>query len=54
MMLNRISGFSRYRILIKGKDLAKMLIEINNVVEKYLNNKNVSVIKVDVNPLYLE
>lgn len=52
--LAKIKKQHRYRILIMDKDLLMMLKDIQVVVDKYLSNKNMSHLKVDVDPLYLE
>ena len=52
--LAKIKKQLRYRILIMDKDLKSMLNDIHEIVDKYLKLRNMSHIKVDVNPLYLE
>ena len=52
--LPKIKKQLRYRILIMDKDLLSMLKDVQGIIDKYLNNKNMSHIKVDVDPLYLE
>ena len=44
----------RYRILLLDKDLLKMLDSIHQIVDEYLNKSNMSHLKIDVDPLYLE
>ena len=39
---------------VTDKDLLGMLKDITSIIDKYLANKNMSNIKVDIDPLYLE
>lgn len=43
----------RYRILISAKDLISLLHNLHIIVDEYLSLKNMSHIKVDIDPLYL-
>jgi len=52
--LAKIKRQNRTRILICDKDLVNMLKDIHVIIDEYLNKKNVSTIKVDIDPLYLE
>lgn len=52
--INKIKGYERYRIMFKEKDLYKLIKVITNVINLYNQNKNMSTIKVDIDPLYLE
>ena len=52
--LTKIKKQHRYRILIIDKDLLQMLKGLDIIIEEYLSNKNVSHLKIDVDPLYLE
>ena len=53
-MLQKLKKQERYRILVIDKDLIKMLKAIHELIDKYLKKSNMSHIKVDVDPLYLE
>ncbi|MBQ1533958.1 MAG: primosomal protein N' [Erysipelotrichaceae bacterium] len=44
----------RKRILIMDKDLIGMLKDLHQIIDRYLKRNNVSRIKVDIDPLYLE
>lgn len=44
----------RYRILLLDKDILKMLDSVHEIADDYLSQKNMSRLKVDVDPLYLE
>ena len=44
----------RRRILIMDKDLISMLKDLQKIIDRYLKKNNVSRIKVDIDPLYLE
>lgn len=52
--LGKIKGMQRYRILLKDKNLISLLNDVSKVVQNYINAKNVSNLKVDVDPLYIE
>jgi len=52
--LAKIKKQNRVRILVTDKDLVNMLKDIHVIIDKYLNQKGVSNIKVDIDPLYLE
>lgn len=52
--LNKIQKQLRYRILIMGKDLPQMLKDVQKTIDLYLRNRNLSHLKADVDPLYLE
>ncbi len=45
---------ARYRILIMGKNLRNMLDEMQKIIDGYISEKNLSHIKIDIDPLYLE
>ena len=44
----------RVRILLLEKDLVKLLNYLRSLTDNYLSHKNVSNIKIDIDPLYLE
>ncbi|MBQ0036530.1 MAG: primosomal protein N' [Firmicutes bacterium] len=44
----------RCRILLIDKDLISLLNDVTSVINKYLQLKNVSSVKVDIDPLFLE
>ena len=50
----RIKKQFRKRILIMDKDLIGMLKDLHKIIDRYLKRNNVSRIKVDIDPLYLE
>ncbi len=50
----RIKKQFRKRILIMDKDLIGMLKDLHQIIDRYLKRNNVSRIKVDIDPLYLE
>ena len=52
--LNKIQKQLRYRILIMGKDLPQMLKDVQGIIDLYLQQRNLSHLKADVDPLYLE
>ena len=52
--LTKIKRQHRYRILILDKDLLKLLQNLHIIIDEYLKQKNMSHIKVDIDPLYLE
>ena len=52
--LPKIQKQHRYRILLLDKDLIKILDSVHEVVDEYLSGSNMSRLKVDVDPLYLE
>lgn len=52
--LPKIKKQMRYRILLIDKDMLKLLQQLHIIIDEYLNNKNLSHIKVDIDPLYLE
>lgn len=52
--LNKIKKQLRYRILLMDKDLINMLRDTTSIINDYLKEKNMSHLKVDVDPLYLE
>jgi primosomal protein N' (replication factor Y) (superfamily II helicase) len=52
--LIRIKDTYRYRILIKGKNLEQMKIEVGSVVKKITQQSGCPQVKVDVNPMILE
>lgn len=53
-LLQKLKKQKRYRILIIDKDLISMLNAMHEIVNEYLKKRNMSHIKVDVDPLYLE
>ncbi len=53
VQLSKIQRKERYRILISGKDLIPLLNNLHIIIDEYLKNKNMSHIKVDIDPLYL-
>ena len=44
----------RGRILLIDKDMLKLLQQLHIIIDEYISSKNVSHIKVDIDPLYLE
>ncbi len=52
--LPKIQRQHRYRILILDKDLIDMLDRTHQIVDEYLSRPNMSHLKVDIDPLYLE
>ena len=52
--LPKIQKQHRYRILIMDKDLLNMIKEIHVIIDSYLKKKNMSHVKIDVDPIYLE
>ena len=52
--LPKLKKNNRYRILITDKDLLAMLKQVSSIIDEYLKNKNMSTIKVDIDPLYLD
>ncbi len=44
----------RYRILIMGKEIRKMLEDIQKIVDLYIGENRLSHIKIDIDPFYLE
>ena len=52
--LPKIKKQFRRRILIMDKDLIGMLKDLHQILNKYLEKTNMSRIKIDVDPLYLE
>ncbi|MBQ6559575.1 MAG: primosomal protein N' [Erysipelotrichaceae bacterium] len=44
----------RYRILIMGKNIRDMLNDMQMIVDRYIAENNLSHIKIDIDPLYLE
>ena len=52
--LPKISKQHRYRVLFVEKDMFKLLEQLHIIIDRYYSNKNISQIKVDINPLYLE
>ena len=52
--LNRLQKLNRCRILVMDKDLNKMLKDLTIYINEYINERNHSRIKVDIDPLYLE
>lgn len=52
--LPKLKSNYRCRILLIDKDLISLLNDVTTVINKYLQIKNVSSVKVDIDPLYLE
>lgn len=52
--LPRIQGQHRCRILLSGKSIREILDLLHGLIDDYLDQKNLSRIKIDVDPLYLE
>ena len=52
--LGRHQKHFRYRVLIMDKDLLGMLRSLQKIVDEYISLSNVSRIRVDIDPLYLE
>ena len=52
--LGKIKGYHRYRFLIKDKNIINLLNDISKIVDDYTKQKNLSSIKIDIDPLYLE
>ncbi|MBQ6334709.1 MAG: primosomal protein N' [Erysipelotrichaceae bacterium] len=52
--LGRIKKQYRYRILLMDKDLLGMLKKLQEIINGYISLSNVSRVKIDVDPLYLE
>lgn len=52
--LGKVKKQLRCRILIMGKDLLAMLKSTHEVIDAYIAKRNVSRVKIDVDPLYLE
>ena len=52
--LAKIQRQHRYRLLLLDKDIIKLLDATHLIVNEYLENKNMSHIKIDVDPLYIE
>ncbi len=44
----------RYRILLMDRDLLSMLKQMQEIIHQYISEKNMSRVKIDVDPLYLE
>ena len=52
--LAKLQRQHRYRLLLLDKDIIKLLDGTHLIVNEYLENKNMSHIKIDVDPLYIE
>ena len=52
--LGKLKRMYRYRLLIMDKDLLGMLRETQKIIDAYIRKKNVSHVKIDIDPLYLE
>lgn len=52
--LNKINRKERYRFTFLTKDLASTIIALQKAITEYTKEKNVSALKVDVDPLYME
>ncbi len=52
--LNKIKGKSRVRILITNQNLNPLINDVWGIIDKYLNQKGMASIKIDIDPLYLE
>ncbi len=54
MILRKLNKKHRARILLKARDLPQALNALTRVSEQYHHNSNISSLKIDVDPLYLE
>lgn len=52
--LAKIKKQHRCRILLIDKDILKLLQQLHIIIDEYISSKNMSHIKVDIDPLYLE
>lgn len=52
--LAKIKKQHRCRILLIDKDMLKLLQQLHIIIDEYISSKNMSHIKVDIDPLYLE
>ena len=52
--MGRLKGQYRYRLLMMDKDLLEMLRKTQEVIDSYIAENNMSQVKIDVDPLYLE
>ena len=52
--LPKIKKQHRCRILLIDKNMLKLLQQLHIIIDEYISNKNMSHIKVDIDPLYLE
>ena len=52
--LGKLKKLYRYRILIMDKDLLEMLKKTQEIIDDYIRESNMSHVKIDVDPLYLE
>lgn len=52
--INKINKLHRSRIIIVDKDLILMLNYLTKIVNLYISNSNISNIKIDIDPNYLE
>jgi len=52
--LNKIKRQLRVRILLIDKDMLKLLKQLHIIIDEYISVTNLSHIKVDIDPLYLE
>ncbi len=52
--LNKIMTKERYRFTFVGKNLPELLNKVTSIVNAYLKQSNVSSIKIDVDPVYME
>ena len=53
-LMPKLKGLNRYRIILTDKDIVSLINDISKVVDNYLKKSNLSNIKVDVDPLFLE
>jgi len=52
--LYRLKRQRRFRIMMLDPSIKKMLDNLNDIVNAYISQKNMSKIKIDIDPLYLE
>ena len=52
--LNKIMKMHRSRILLMDKDIKSMLNDLSKVIDEYINKTNLSSVKIDVDPLFIE
>ena len=52
--LSKIKGKNRMRILITNTNLNPLINDVWVIIDKYLNQKGMASIKIDIDPLYLE
>ncbi len=52
--LPKLKKYERVRILLMDKDLVSMINSVHRILDAYLKQRNMSKIKIDIDPLYLE